>query len=69
MIRNVLPSPSTVRWTNDAKNAQTVTSAKGDWGSGQLAPGQEFTATFTQPGTFEYTAGQNKDLKGTIVVK
>jgi plastocyanin len=67
-----VPVGTTVRFVNDGKVAHTVASTKGDWTSNELAPGQEFTATFTQPGTFEYHCGTAKDLKamkGTIVVK
>jgi len=63
---------TTVRWTNEGKHLHTVTSMKGDWTSGELAPGQDFTATFTQPGTFEYYCKNHKDakeMKGTIIVK
>ncbi|MBA4189188.1 MAG: hypothetical protein C0467_14415 [Planctomycetaceae bacterium] len=63
---------TTVRWSNDGKNSRMVSSVKGDWKSDELAPGQEFTATFTQTGTFEYFCGSSRDvkeMKGTIVVK
>lgn len=63
---------TTVRWVNEGKNARMVSSVKNDWKSDEIAPGQEFTATFTQPGTFEYFCGSSKDvkeMKGTIVVK
>ncbi len=60
---------TTVRWVNEGKDPHTVTSAKGDWTSNDLSAGAEFTATFTQPGTFEYYCKHNKDMKGTIIVK
>jgi hypothetical protein len=41
---------TTVRWTNDGKHPHTVTSDKGTWGSGEIPPGGEFTATFTKAG-------------------
>ena len=47
---------TTVKWINDGKKPHTVTSDKGDWGLGELANGQAFTATFTKPGTFDTTA-------------
>ena len=47
----------------------TVTSDKDDWGSGEIPPGGEFTATFTKAGTFDYHCKLHKDMKGTIIVK
>jgi plastocyanin len=60
-----------VRWTNDGKKPHTVTSEKGDWGSPEIPPGGDFTATFTKPGTFEYHCKlhKDKDMKATIIVK
>lgn len=60
---------TTVRWINDGKQPQTVTSIKGDFDSGDILPGKEYKAQFTKPGLFEYTSKYQKDLKGTIVVK
>ena len=60
---------TTVKWTNDGKKPHTVTSDKGDWGSGELANGQTFTATFTKPGTFEYHCKLHPDMKAKITVK
>jgi plastocyanin len=58
-----------VRWTNDGKDVHTVTAVKGEFDSGDVQPGREFTATFTKPGTFEYYCRHHKEMKGTIIVK
>jgi plastocyanin len=58
-----------VRWTNDGREVHTVTAVKGEFDSGDVQPGREFSATFTKPGTFEYYCRHHKDMKGTIVVK
>jgi plastocyanin len=60
---------TTVKWTNDGKKPHTVSSDKGDWGSGELASGQTFTATFTKAGTFEYHCRLHPDMKARITVK
>ncbi len=60
---------ATVRWTNRGAHKHTVTSATGGWDSGDLAPGQLYSATFTRPGTYEYFCRHHKDMKGTIIVK
>jgi plastocyanin len=59
----------TVKWKNDGKETHTVTSSKGDWGSNDLAPGHEFTATYTLPGTFEYYCRFHPNMKGKVIVK
>jgi plastocyanin len=60
---------TTVKWTNDGKKPHTVTSDRADWGSGELAGGQTFTATFTKPGSFEYHCKLHPDMKAKITVK
>jgi plastocyanin len=60
---------TTVRWTNKGTHKHTVTSATGAWDSGDLAPNQVYSATFTRPGTFEYYCKHHRDMKGTIIVK
>jgi plastocyanin len=60
---------TTVKWTNDGKKPHTVTSDKGDWGSGELANGQTFTATFTKAGTFDYHCKLHPDMKAKITVR
>jgi len=60
---------TTVKWTNEGQKPHTVTSDKGDWGSGELANGQTFTATFTKAGTFEYHCKLHPDMKAKITVK
>jgi plastocyanin len=63
---------TTVRWINDGKTPRMVRSVKGDWSSNEIAPGQDFVATFTLPGSFDYYCGNSKDvkeMKSTIVVK
>ena len=59
-----------MKWTNDGKKPHTVTSDKGDWGSGELAnAGGTFAATFTKPGTFDYHCKLHPDMKAKITVK
>jgi plastocyanin len=60
---------TTVKWTNEGEKPHTVTSDKGDWGSGELAKGQTFTATFTKPGTFDYHCKIHPEMKARITVK
>ena len=64
-----IPVGTTVKWVNDTRQPQTVTSVRGDFESGDILPGKDYTATFNQPGIFEYSSRMQKDLKGTIVVR
>ncbi|MDP2948605.1 MAG: cupredoxin family copper-binding protein [Chloroflexota bacterium] len=59
---------TTVTWTNRDGVAHTVTGRSGDWGSGLLAQGQQFSYTFTQPGTYEYFCEPHPWMQARIVV-
>jgi plastocyanin len=60
---------TTVRWINETRQPQTITSVSGDWDSGDILPGKELNAIFKRPGTFEYSSRFQKNLKATIIVK
>lgn len=60
---------TTVTWTNHGPSAHTTTSDTGVWDSGTLAPGQSFSHTFNQPGTYPYHCAIHPFMKGTIVVQ
>jgi len=60
---------TTVRWMNSGNKVHTVTAVKGEWDSGDIQSGKDFTATFTQPGKFEYYCKHHPDMKGTITVR
>lgn len=59
---------SMVRWTNTGLSAHTTTSAGGSWDSGNLAPGEMFTRTFTAPGIYTYHCAIHSSMTGTVVV-
>jgi len=61
-------SGTTVRWVNNGKHVHTVTSEAGRFDSGDIKPGQEYTATF-YAGTIEYVCRHHPGMKGSIVVK
>jgi plastocyanin len=64
---------TTVNWPNPGAAPHTTTSDTGLWDSGQKAPGESFSFTFSQAGTFPYyctlhgTAG-GVGMAGTIIV-
>lgn len=46
-----------VTWINNDTTNHSIASTAGVFGSGPLAPGQSFSQTFTQIGTFDYFCG------------
>jgi len=58
----------TVTWTNDDDSPHTVTADGGAFDSGNLEPGQTFSFTFSEPGTFAYACQYHDEMVGTITV-
>src|SRR5829696_5383987 len=63
-----VPVGATVTWTNTGTRPHTVTADDGSFDSGRLDPGEQFSQTFDQPGTFSYFCGFHPDMQGSIVV-
>lgn len=72
-----IPVGTTVRWVNGDAVAHTVTSGTSDgtvgipdgrFDSGFIDPGDGFTFTFTQPGTYPYYCIPHPWMSGTITV-
>lgn len=66
-----VPLGSTVAWRSRGINFHTSTSFDNRWDSGNLAPGQSFSFTFTQPGTYRYFCRQHgtQGQVATVVVQ
>jgi plastocyanin len=47
-----VPIGTTVTWNNDDNDVHTVTADNGSFNSGDLDPGDTYTYTFSQQGTF-----------------
>jgi plastocyanin len=60
---------TTVTWTNNDSVTHTVTSDTGAFSSGNLNPGQTFSHTFNQAGTFAYHCSIHTSMHGTVVVQ
>ncbi len=59
-----------VTWTNDETGvAHTTTSNDDVWKSGVLQPGDEFSLTFAEPGTFTYFCSIHPSMTATVVVE
>jgi plastocyanin len=68
-ITVVIGVNNTVVWTNDDSIPHTVTADDGSFSSGNMNPGNNFSFTFTSPGTYTYHCSYHSWMKGTIVVK
>src|ERR671912_779549 len=63
-----VPAGATVTWTNTGSRPHTVTADDGSFDSGRLDPGEQFSQTFDQLGTFTYHCGFHTEMQGSIVV-
>lgn len=79
-IRNMMFTPSqitiakggTVTWTNNDTTTHTVVDDLANAGgpnSGDIAPGQSYSFTFTKTGSLQYHCSIHPSMRGTIVVK
>jgi plastocyanin len=60
---------NTVTWLNNDNAPHTVTANDGSFASGNIAPGDSFSFTFTRPGTYAYHCIYHPWMTGIIVVK
>ena len=68
-IAVVLGVNNTGVWTNDDMSPHTVTADDGTFSSGNMAPGQSYSFTFTAPGTYGYHCTYHPWMVATVVVK
>jgi plastocyanin len=65
-----IPVGATVTWTNSDTVPHTATAKDREaLQSGTLNPGDSYSQTFDQPGTFDYFCEFHANMKGTIVVQ
>ncbi len=61
---------TTVRWVNFGDGDHTTTSDDGLWNSGEMRPGDSYTATFHRQGTYHYRCKlHGREMQGDIVVQ
>ncbi|MHB8577199.1 MAG: plastocyanin/azurin family copper-binding protein, partial [Dehalococcoidia bacterium] len=58
----------TIQFTNNDSVAHTTTSMDGGWDSGPLQPGDSFSVTLSQPGTYTYGCTIHPFMHGSITV-
>jgi LPXTG-motif cell wall-anchored protein len=59
---------TTVTWVNNGQSPHTSTADDGTWDSGTLQPGESFSFTFRQAGTYTYHCTIHPNMTGTITV-
>ncbi len=60
---------TTVTWSNRGNNIHTITSDQGIFDSTECSPGQTFSYTFDQPGTYTYFCKVHPTMRGAITVR
>lgn len=60
---------TSVTWRNDAPTAHLVNSYTNDFISPNLNPGETYTHTFDQPGTYPYLCPTHPFMNGSITVQ
>lgn len=58
-----------VVWRNDDPVVHTATADDGGWDSGEIAPGESWSRTFDEPGTFAYHCTPHPFMTAEIVVR
>jgi quinohemoprotein ethanol dehydrogenase len=69
----IVPPGTTVTWTNTGAQLHSATSTVSEsnavqFDSGILNPGQSFSFTFDQPGTYSYFCVPHPFMRGTVIV-
>lgn len=64
-----VPAGTKVTWTNQDKVNHSVTSDAGAFSSPPLKQGDDFSYTFTTPGTYPYHCGYHSYMTGSVTVK
>jgi plastocyanin len=59
----------TVTWVNNDRTSHTSTSNQSGWDSGSIAPGRQFSKTYTAAGTFSYHCAIHPGMVGTVTVR
>jgi plastocyanin len=59
---------TTITWVNDGEEPHTTTADDGTWDSGTLQPGEDFSFTFDEPGTYAYLCEIHPQMTGTVTV-
>jgi plastocyanin len=67
--RLTVKAGTTVTFTNDDDIPHLVVATGGEFRSGALDTGDNYSRTFAEPGTYAYYCGLHPHMQGTIVVE
>ena len=59
---------TTVTWVNDGEEPHTSTADDGMWDSGTLQPGESYSFTFDEPGSYSYFCEIHPDMTASVKV-
>ncbi|MGH2925709.1 MAG: plastocyanin/azurin family copper-binding protein [Solirubrobacterales bacterium] len=65
----VITAGDTVRWVNNSSTSQGHTATGKSFDSGFMKPGDRYSHTFKDPGSFSYICSIHPFMKGTVTVK
>ena len=60
---------TTVKWSNQDSVSHTSTSDDDVWDSDGISPGEEFTFTLDEPGTYTYFCRFHPQMQATVIVE
>jgi amicyanin len=64
-----VPAGTAVTWINGDDIPHTVTAANNDFRSKVMDTDQQYSFTFTKPGTYEYFCSLHPHMQGRVIVK
>jgi plastocyanin len=67
--RTKVPVGTKMTWINTGKIPHGVTASDESWSTGELAPGQSGTVTFSKPGRYTYIDKLHPFMSGEIIVE
>jgi plastocyanin len=65
----VISAGGTVTWTNNDNTSHTSVGDDGSWNSGNIAPGAQFSRTFSTAGSYTYHCSIHPGMVGTVTVQ
>jgi plastocyanin len=65
----VITAGDTVRWVNNSSTSEGHTATGKNFDSGFMKPGDRYSHTFKDPGSFSYICSIHPFMKGTVTVK
>jgi plastocyanin len=65
----IVPATTTITWRNKDGMTHTVTSTTGQFDSGNVSAGGNYSHQFNTPGTYTYRCTIHPQMTGTVIVQ